>query len=183
MYNVNTTLNIPNNLFIIGKIGAAHGIIGMLKLFSFTENKSDIFKYHPWFIKNNNQWIILDLEYKKNNKHFFFIKIKNINNRNEAQKLTNCHIMIEKKRLPELKKNEYYWNDLLHCTVLSVTGFNIGTIDNLIRTKSNDVLVIKNYKKNMKNTEILIPFLEEKIIKHVDIINKTIIVDWNPVFE
>jgi 16S rRNA processing protein RimM len=183
MYNINTTLKIPNDLFIIGQIGAAYGILGMLKLFSFTENKSDIFKYYPWFIKNNHQWMMLDLEHKKNNKHFFFIKIKNINNRNEAKKLTNCHIMIEKKRLPLLKKNEYYWNDLLNCTILSVTGFSLGKVNKLIRTKSNDILVIKNYKKNMRKTEILIPFLEKTVIKNVDIINKTIMVDWNPVFE
>jgi len=183
MDDINPILKIPNDLFVIGKIGAAHGILGMMKLFSFTENKSDIFKYYPWFLKKNNQWIKLDLEYKKNIKHFFFIKIKNINNRNEAQKLTNCRVMIEKKRLPLLKKNEYYWHDLLNFTVVSVTGYNFGIVENLIRTKSNDILVIINYEKNMKKTEILIPFLEKKVIKTVDVINKNIIVDWNPLFE
>ncbi|CAL4043477.1 ribosome maturation factor RimM [Buchnera aphidicola] len=182
MYKTNKKLNIPHNPCVIGKIGAAHGILGYLKLFSFTENKNDIFKYYPWFIKNNNKWTILNLEYKKNNKHFFLIKIKNINNRNEAKKLTNCMILIEKKILPLLKKNEYYWNELLNFKIISTTGCHLGQVDKFLRTQSYDILVIKNYKKN-KMIETLIPFIDNEIIKNIDIINTTITVDWNPMFE
>lgn len=183
MFNIYKKCNKPNDPFIIGKIGSAHGVLGMVKLFSFTENKNDIFKYYPWFTVKENQWIILHLEYKKNNKNFFLIKIKNIKNRNEAKQLTHCHIIIEKKTLPILKKNEYYWNDLINFKIISDTGNYLGKIDNFLQTTSNDILVIKNYGGNMKKKEMLIPFIENEVIKNVDIVNKTITVHWNPIFE
>jgi len=148
-----------------------------LKLFSFTEKKESIFTYTPWLIKNNNTWTTIDIEYKKNKKDFFLIKIKNINDRILAKQLTNVNILTEKYNLPILNINEYYWNDLINCRVISIYGDYLGIVDNLIYTGSNDILIVKNINK----IDILIPFLHETIIKKVDIHNYTITVDWNVV--
>jgi len=80
-------------------------------------------------------------------KSFFLIKIKNINDRISAQKFVNVKIITEKHNLPVLKNNEYYWNDLINCQVISISGHYLGIVTHLIYTGSNDVLVIKNKKK------------------------------------
>jgi len=112
-------------------------------------------------------------------KSFFLIKIKNINDRISAQKFVNVKIITEKHNLPVLKNNEYYWNDLINCQVISISGHYLGIVTHLIYTGSNDVLVIKN----KKNIDILIPFLNKTIIKKVDIHNNIIEVDWNYIVE
>jgi 16S rRNA processing protein RimM len=92
--------------------------------------------------------------------------------------LTNSDIIISKYTLPILKKNNYYWNDIINCEVFNINQSYLGKVINLIRTKNNDILIVKNklevFKKN-----ILIPFIEKKIIKSINTNNKFIIVQWN----
>jgi len=80
--------------------------------------------------------------------------------------------------LPILKKNDYYWNDIIDYKVFNVDQFYLGQVINLIRTKNNDILVVKN-KPEVFNKNILIPFIENKIIKSINTNNKSIIVQWN----
>jgi 16S rRNA processing protein RimM len=73
--------------------------------------------------------------------------------------------------LPLLKKNEYYWYDLINYDVFNINCKYLGKVIDLIRTKNNDILIIK-HESNKKN--ILIPFIDKTTIKKVDI-NKKII--------
>ncbi|WP_367675980.1 ribosome maturation factor RimM [Buchnera aphidicola] len=116
------------------------------------------------------------LESKKIQQKKIIIKIKNINNRDQAKKLTNSLIAIDIKTLPNLKNYEYYWKDILFCKVFNKYKKYIGTVSNIIRSKSNDILVIKNNQNDSQ--EILIPFIEKNIIYKVDIIHKMISTNW-----
>lgn len=52
-----------------------------------------------------------------------------------------------------------------------------------METGSNDVLVVKaNLKDAFGAQERLIPFLDEQVIKNVDLTTRTIKVDWDPGF-
>ncbi|CAL4043270.1 Ribosome maturation factor RimM [Buchnera aphidicola (Tetraneura ulmi)] len=164
---------------IVGKIKSVYGILGWMKIDSFTEIKKNIFNYQPWFIKKKQN--LLNLETWKKNKKNFLIKIIEINNRSEATKIINQFIMVEEKvLLPYKKKKEYYWKDILNCTVFNINLKILGIVVNIIETGNNDVLIINSHKKkNKKEVKILIPFIEEKIIKNVNIQKKIILVKWN----
>lgn len=106
----------------------------------------------------------------------FLIKIKGIVNRNEAKKINNYNIIVDGTKLPILKKGEYYWKDLIGCTV-TVDGCKIGVVVNLIATGSNDVLVVRVTLKSFKIKhikEVFIPFIENKVIQNIDLIYKNI---------
>ncbi|CAL4321938.1 ribosome maturation factor RimM [Buchnera aphidicola] len=160
------------NFLIIGKLGSSHGILGWIKCFSYTEKKKNIFSYRPWYINKKkiyvNNW--------KKKKNFFFIKIKNINTRNKSDKLKNFFIYIKKKKLKKLKKNEYYWNEIINFKVLDKNYKKIGTVKSIIRNNNNDILVIVNKKINKKK-EILIPFINNIFIKKIYKKNKIIIIN------
>ncbi|HET9678807.1 MAG TPA: ribosome maturation factor RimM [Buchnera sp. (in: enterobacteria)] len=168
------------SLLVIGKIKSAYGILGWMKIHSFTEKKKNIFNYQPWYIEKN--FDLLNLETWKKNKKNFLIKIKDINNRSQATKIVNQHIMIEEKvLLPFLKKKEYYWKDIIKCHVFDLNLIFLGIVVKIIETGNHDVLVINSLKKNHNNkkTEILIPFIDKKIIKDINIQKKKILVNWN----
>uniref|UniRef100_UPI003F5CBDFA ribosome maturation factor RimM n=1 Tax=Buchnera aphidicola TaxID=9 RepID=UPI003F5CBDFA len=163
-----------------GKIGKAYGILGWLNFFSFTENKKKIFNYFPWFILKNKTWEIIFLNKWKTHNNNFIIQINNIIDRTTASKWTNIHIFIDQSTLPILKKNEYYWNDIIQCKIFNTKKKYLGIVIHLIRTKYNDVLIIKN---NLEKKNILIPFVVQKIIKHIDTQKKIIIVEWNEKYD
>ncbi|ANZ22598.1 16S rRNA processing protein RimM [Buchnera aphidicola (Diuraphis noxia)] len=170
----------PNNSILVGKVGKAYGILGWITIFSFSERKEKIFHYLPWFFCKEDKWTKVHVDDWKRYKKNFIVRIQGIFNRTEAENLTNSNIMINNHQLPELKKNEYYWFQIINFKVFNLNQEYLGKVIDLLRTKANDILVIKNefkiYKKN-----IFIPFINEKIIKKIDINNKLIIAQWNQI--
>ncbi|MXP51242.1 ribosome maturation factor RimM [Pantoea sp. SoEX] len=173
----------PNDPITLGKIIGVYGILGWIKILSFTEKLDDIFLYQPWFVNHINKWYKLEVSCWKYHNKFIIVKLKNINDRNIANKLINIEIIINSKQLPPLDHGNYYLKDLLQCQVIHIKGYNMGTIVDFIKTGPNYVIVVKPKIKNKFNIgEILIPFIEKKIIKMVNIHKKLIEVDWNPIF-
>jgi 16S rRNA processing protein RimM len=81
--------------------------------------------------------------------------------------------------LPELPKDEFYWRDLIGMTVVNTDGYNMGVVDQLMATASNDVMVVKaNSNDAFGRSERLIPFIQSQYIQKVDMENKSIVVDW-----
>ena len=78
---------------------------------------------------------------------------------------------------------EYYWRDLIGCAVVTTQGYQLGTVSELMETGSNDVLVVQaNLNDAFGMKERLIPFIDEQVIKHIDITARLVEVDWDPGF-
>ncbi|MCE1649440.1 ribosome maturation factor RimM, partial [Enterobacter hormaechei] len=168
---------------VLGKLGSAYGIRGWLRVFSSTENAEDIFEYQPWFIQRSGQWQHIELETWKHHNQDIIVKIKGIDDRDAANLFTNCEIVVDSNKLPELENGDYYWKDLIGCQVINTVGYNLGIVDDMMETGSNDVMVIKaNLKDAFGIKERLVPFLDGQVIKKVDLATKTIEVDWDPGF-
>jgi 16S rRNA processing protein RimM len=79
---------------------------------------------------------------------------------------------ILKEELPKLDADTYYWSDLMGLDVQNEAGYYFGSIQTMMETGSNDVMVIKGER------EFLIPYLPDVIIK-VDLEAKKVLVDWD----
>lgn len=169
-------MGIDKNKVIIGRIGAAYGVKGWLKIHSFTEPRENIFNYSPWFIKKQDKWQPIEIAGFAEHTPQMVILFAGCNDRETAQLYTGAEIAIERKQLPKLAQNEYYWSDLEGLTVINTENIVLGTIDYLFETGSNDVLVVKGDK------QYLIPFLLDQFILAVDLPNKTILVAWDAEF-
>jgi len=168
----------PDQPLLIGKVGKSYGILGWTSISSFTEEPQKIFDYLPWFFFKEGQWTKIQIQNWKKHKNNFIVHIKGISDRSIIRNFTNADIMISKRTLPILKKNNYYWNDIINYKVFDINKNYLGIVIDLIRTKNNDILVVEN-KFNISKKNILIPFIENKIIKNVNTNNKFILVQWN----
>ncbi|QIQ42170.1 MAG: ribosome maturation factor RimM [Buchnera aphidicola (Microlophium carnosum)] len=171
-------MNAPNKPLTIGRVGKSYGILGWINIFSFTEEREKIFNYFPWFFCKEKKWTRICIKNWKKHKNHFIVRIQGISDRSIIGKFTNSEIVISSHTLPMLKKNHYYWNDIIRYQVFNTEQCYLGIVINLIRTKNNDVLVVKN-KLNIFKKNILIPFIENIIIKNVDTKKKCILVQWN----
>lgn len=171
------------SFLVIGQFGRPYGIQGWIKLFSFTEISESIFKYKPWCIKQSNLFKLIKIKnWKKNNK-VIIVKVDGINNRIQAEIIKNKKIFIDSNNLTKLESGSYYWKDIIRCTVINTDNYILGTVKEILETGSNDVLVIRsNINDIFKIKERLIPWLETKIIKNIDIYKKIIKVEWDPSF-
>ncbi|MCV2530989.1 MAG: ribosome maturation factor RimM [Candidatus Lightella neohaematopini] len=173
-----------NNPIVVGKIRSTYGVLGWLKLHSFTRRILDIFSYQPLFINGisiTSDWRKLSISSWRLNKNYIILKITNINSKEEAKLLTNYNIFIDRKQLPVLNNTEYYWIDIIGLKVINTENYFFGMVHNIIETKANDVLVVKkNINDHFNIYERFIPYLQNQVIKKIDIQNKIIVVFWNP---
>ena len=174
---------VPAEPLVLGKMGSTYGIRGWLRVFSSTEDAESIFEYQPWFIQRAGKWQVIELEGWKRHTQDLIIKVKGVDDRDAANLLTNCEIVVDSKQLPVLEDGDYYWKDLFGCQVVTTSGYELGKIIDMMETGSNDVMVVKaNLKDAFGLKERLIPFLDGQVIKKVDLATQTIEVDWDPGF-
>ena len=168
---------------VVGKLGSTYGIRGWLRIYSSTEQAERIFNYQLWFLKIKGEWQPTELENWRHHNHEIIVKLKGVDDREAAQILANVEIGVDLSVFPELEEGDYYWHDLIGCSVVNLEGYTMGTVTEMMETGSNDVLVVKaNTKDAFGKQERLIPFLYEQVVKRVDLTTKTIEVDWDAGF-
>lgn len=157
----------------LGKIGSPYGVHGWLKVCTYTEFGASIFDYNPLYLAcENDAWKKIEVEDGRMHGKGVIIKFAGINSPESARLLTGKAIAVTRAQLPELKKDEYYWSDLIGLEVVNKKGEVLGHVIYLMATGSNDVLVIKGTK------EYAIPYLPGEVIISVDLEKKEIQVNW-----
>ncbi len=159
---------------VIGKISSPHGIKGWVTVISYTDPIENILSYKKWNIYCEEQQTTFSLEETRIQGKKVIVKLEGINDRNSAETLKNKEIAVSRSYLPILEKNTFYWDDLLDLTVMDEKGKELGKVDSLFETGSNDVLVIIDENKE----RFLVPFIMEEVVKKVDLVKKFISIDW-----
>lgn len=168
---------------VLGKLGSSHGIKGWLKITSYTNSVEDIFDYSPWLIKEQGEWREVKVLQWRFQGKALIAELEGVTTRDQAQMLTNCEIAIDAEQMKDLPEDEFYWRDLIGCEVVNTKGYNMGKVEQIVETGSNDVLLVKaNAKDGFGKTERMIPFVTEQFIQSVDLTAKQILVDWDPDF-
>lgn len=161
---------------IVGRIGGAHGIRGWVKIMSYTRPRENIFTYSPWLLQVKNAWQEIEIEESQQRGERLLVKMSGIETPEDAREYMNCDIAITREQLPDLEEGEYYWRDLIGLEVFNQDSINLGKISKVTETGANDVLVISKDGENNKN--ILIPLVKDIYVKQVDLIAKTMNVEW-----
>lgn len=103
------------------------------------------------------------------------------NTREDAAVLIGSELAVYRSDFKSTAKDEYYWADLIGLNVINLEGIALGSVVRLIETAADDVLVIKSVQNETGTElvdEILIPFVMERYIEHVDLEAGIIEVDW-----
>ena len=99
------------------------------------------------------------------------LKLKGIENPEEAEKLRNCYLKIDRKNAKKLPEGTYFIADLIGLEVYTDEDILLGKLEDIYNTGSSDIYVIKNDV----GKQILLPAIKE-VLKQVDLENKKIIV-------
>ncbi|MCB1615019.1 MAG: ribosome maturation factor RimM [Pseudomonadales bacterium] len=182
---------------VVGKITAVFGVKGWVKVHSFTEPASNIFSYKPLLLQGKNGWEVLDITGFRPHGQGWVAHVRDVDNRDSAAILCQRMLGVYREQLPVLEQGEYYWSDLqglevFSCFEKSTPPLRLGRVKELLETGANDVLVVvddkaaaSSNKDEVKAGEIrerLIPFIQDSVIRAVDLETGSITVDWDPEF-
>jgi 16S rRNA processing protein RimM len=163
-------------LLSIGKIVGAHGIKGVLKVFSQAESASRYASGLELHLKDTGGGAsTFKVKWAKPHSKVILLSLEGITNRNQAEALIGSEIFISRDLLEELEEGTYYWSDIVGLSVFDMDDQYIGRVTSIIETGSNDVYVVTCPEdKDVK--EVLVPALEW-VVKSVDLDKKIMRVD------
>ena len=159
-------------MVVMGKVVAAQGLQGWVKVQTYTEYLDSLLDYDIWHVGDELTWRPLEVLEANVHGKVLVAKLQGIADRTAAERCKGLLIAVPRVSLPEQKEGEYYWSDLVGLSVENLAGEVFGTVESLLETGANDVLIVKG-----EHGETLIPFIAS-IIQQVDMKKKTIRVDW-----
>jgi 16S rRNA processing protein RimM len=167
-------------MVIMGRIAAAQGIRGWVKIQPYTQYLDSLLDYRTWWIGHEHgPWREVEVVQCEAHNKTLAAQLPYCPDRTAAEKLKGLLIAVPRSSLPQQAEDEYYWSDLIGLVVVNEAGVQLGTVANLLETGASQVLSVKPVSSEAQNGgEILIPFVASAI-KQVDVKNKTIRVDWS----
>ena len=156
----------------IGKVINTHGVKGEVKVLPLTDDPERYSLLKSVFIDNNGKLEEHKIESVRYNKGFVLLKLKGLNSIEDAEKFRNKVLSINREDAIKLPEGSYFICDLIGIVITDISGTELGTLEDVIKTGSNDVYIVKSKEKK----EILIPALKT-IIKCINIEQKTMLVD------
>src|SRR5476649_2022489 len=95
----------------IARIGAAHGVRGEVKLWTFTEDPLAVKAYGPLMTKDGAR--SFEVASAREAKGHLVATLKGVASREDAERLNGIELYIARDRLPATDADEYYHADLI----------------------------------------------------------------------
>jgi 16S rRNA processing protein RimM len=163
---------------LVGRIVGLHGVQGWLKIESWTEPRTQIFKYQPWLLEKAPGEVmeVAGISGRPQGKGLI-CHLPGVDDRDAAAALVGLDIHVARELLPPPAKDEYYWVDLEGVEVVTTEGVPLGRVSHLFATGANDVVVVRDGTR-----ERLVPFIQGTYVRSVDLSGGRMVVDWDPEF-
>lgn len=158
----------------MARIGAPFGIKGWVKVHTFTESPDSLDQYASWLVRDRQAWRAFELEEFAVHARGVVAKLKGIDDRSAAERWAKCDVGIPRADLVgEDEDDGVLWLDLIGSEVRNTQGMVFGTVETLMETGANDVLVVRG-----TGGETLIPYIDGVIVEF-DRPAKRITVEWS----
>ena len=157
-----------DKFFQIGQITGTHGLKGNIKVYPTTDDPSRFELLDEIIIPHKGKNEVFEIEKVGYHKQFVLLKLKNIDDINDAEKFKGDFVLIPEEKALPLEEDEYYMRDLYDMEVVADDGEVLGTLAEILPIAGgNDVYVVKSEGKK----DLLIPAIKQCIL-NVDVKNK-----------
>jgi len=155
----------------VGQIVNTFGIKGFVKIYPYVDDISRFDNLKKVHIKSKNNDKELQIEEVKYQKNMVLVKFKGIETVENAEKLRNSFVEIDRADAIPLEEGQYFIADLLGLDVFLDTGEKLGVLEDIYNTGSSDIYVVKNEL----GKQFLLPYIDE-VIKQINLEEGKIIV-------
>ena len=159
----------------IGQIVNTFGIKGEIKVVPFTDDINRFDDLKKVYVRTRKDSKLYKVENARYHKNMVLLKLEGINNPEDAEKLRNAFLEIDRKDAIPLEEGTYFIADLINLDVYTDEGKLLGKVDDIYNTGANDIYVVKDEL----GKQILLPGIKD-VIKEVDLEAEKIIVHLIP---
>jgi 16S rRNA processing protein RimM len=158
------------HLLLIGRITAAHGLRGLVKLQSFTAEPAGIGSYGPLSDATGRR--VFEVTVVNLVKGGVVAQIAGIADRDAAERLRGVELYMPRDRLPPTAEGEYYHADLVGLAVELTDGSPFGRIRAVENYGAGDLLAVDR----PDGPPVSLPFTD-RVVPVVDLAGRRIVVD------
>ncbi|MEL6820213.1 MAG: ribosome maturation factor RimM [Calditrichota bacterium] len=155
----------------VGKIAQAHGMGGWLKVVPYSGIPQRFEVLRTLYVDTDygfQGYIVEDVNVQQKD---VLLKLRNVDSRDDAQKLGKHDLLVPTDQAIELPENSYFVHDLIGIKVQNEAGEEIGHVSEVLTNSGNDIYVVKKEQQ-----EVLIPAVEA-FIKSVDVLQGCMVVE------
>jgi 16S rRNA processing protein RimM len=154
----------------IARIGAAHGVRGAVKLWTFTEDPLAVKHYGPLMTKDGARQF--EVTHVREAKDHLVATLKGIATREDAERLNGLELYVARDRLPETDEDEYYHADLIGLAAVNAADEPLGRVVAIHNFGAGYIIEIAP----AKGATMLLPFTNA-VVPTVDLAGGRVVIE------
>jgi 16S rRNA processing protein RimM len=154
----------------VARIGAAHGVRGAVKLWTFTEDPFAVKRYGPLATKDGVR--SFEVATAREAKGHLVATLKGVATREEAERLNGIELYIAREKLPETDADEYYHADLIGLAAVNAADEPIGRVTAIHNFGAGDIIEIAP----PNGATMLLPFTNA-VVPTVDLAGGRVVIE------
>jgi 16S rRNA processing protein RimM len=141
---------------LFATIGAAHGVIGEVRVKSFASDPAALADYGPLFADDGRRF---EIERLRPGKNVVIAKFRGIDDRNAAEALNGIPLYLAREKLPPPEEDEFYHADLIGLEAVTEAGERLGTVIAVHDFGAGDILDIAP----PRGPSLMVPFTKAAV--------------------
>jgi len=154
----------------VARIGAAHGVRGAVKLWTFTEDPLAVKAYGPLLTKDGARQF--EVTSAREAKGHLVATLKGVSTREEAERLNGIELYIAREKLPGTDEDEYYHADLIGLAAVNAAGEPLGRVIAIHNFGAGDIIEIAP----PQGATLLLPFTNA-VVPTVDLAAGRVVIE------
>jgi 16S rRNA processing protein RimM len=154
----------------VARIGAAHGVRGAVKLWTFTGDARAVERYGPLMTRDGARQF--EIESVREAGDRLVATFKGVVTRNDAEKLNGIELYVPREKLPATDDDEYYHADLIGLAAVNAANEPLGRVVGIHNFGAGDIIEIAP----PKGATMLLPFTNA-VVPTVDIAGGRVVIE------
>ena len=154
----------------VARIGAAHGVRGAVRLWTFTEDPLAVKDYGPLMTKDGTRQF--EVTHAREAKDHLVVTLKGVASRDDAERLNGLELYVPRDRLPETDDGEYYHTDLIGLAAVTTSEQPLGKVIAIHNFGAGDIIEIAP----PQGATMLLPFTNA-VVPSVDLAGGRVVID------
>ena len=148
--------------FVVGEVLRPHGVRGEVRMRVLTENREQLRNLQYLYLAANpddTRKFRVDVDRVRFNKAYALLSLEGYRSRDDAERLRDKLVMIDREQAAPLEGEQYYLFQLIGLRVVS-DNKEIGQVKEVLETGANDVYIVES----PAHGELLLPAHAETIV-------------------
>jgi 16S rRNA processing protein RimM len=154
----------------VARIGAAHGVRGQVKLWTFTEDPFAVKEYGLLSTKDGSRQF--EVTHVRDARDHLVATLKGIATRNDAERLNGVELYVSRDKLPATEDDEYYHADLIGLAAVTTADEPLGRVLAIHNFGAGDIIEIAP----PQGSTLLLPFTNA-VVPTVDLAGGRVVID------